>query len=221
MTGGMADAWGLGLFAGAGNALLLSGPLGLYDATSSDKKVLSFVAGSAWGLATAGLLAADAIRPTRAQVSVMSTIGLMGLASTLLSFAIIQPSNTGSDAFLTLTAAGLDAGLGIGAAFASKLDWSLSRARLVGLSAFLGGLAGGGTSILLFADNGSDNTARVAAGITLAGLWGGLALGSYLTRDMVPDLRLRTSAGTSAGPTALVSPTTIHGAPGVALVGSF
>jgi hypothetical protein len=218
MTGGMSDAWSLGLFAGAGNALLLAGPLGLYASTSNaDKKVLSFVAGSAWSVATVGLLAADAIRPTRAQVNVMSTIGVMGLGSTLLTLAIIQPSGLSGDAFLTITAGGLDAGLGVGAGFARQLDWSLSRARYVGLSAFLGALAGGGTSLLLFANNGGDNSARVAAGITLAGLWGGFALGGHLTRDMAPDLRFHPRADT----TALLVPTTIRGAPGLAVVGAF
>lgn len=35
MTGGMADSWGLGLFVGAANALLLSKPIGLWDADSN------------------------------------------------------------------------------------------------------------------------------------------------------------------------------------------
>jgi len=217
MTGGMADAWRLGLFAGVGNALLLSSPLGLFDATdNASEKVNLFVLGSGWGLATAGLLAADKIRPTRGQVTVVETFGLMGVSSTLLSLAIIQPDNIDGDSFLTVTAAGLDGGLAAGAIFGDKLDWSHSRARLVELSAFLGAVAGGGTSILLLADsNDSDNTARLAAGITLAGLWGGFALGAHLTRNMVPDYRFR------RGSTAMIAPTSIRNAPGLALTGTF
>jgi hypothetical protein len=152
-------------------------------------------------------------------VSVTSTIGLMGLASTLLSLAIVQPDDTDGNTFLAVTAGGLDAGLAVGAAFARNVDWSLSRARLVGLSAFLGGLAGVGTSLLLFADAGgdADNTARLAAGITLGGLWGGFALGAYLTREMAPDYRFRQRAGA----TPLVAPTMIRDAPGVAVAGMF
>ncbi len=104
--------------------------------------------------------------------------------------------------------------------FGEKIDWSHSRARLVQLSAFLGALAGGGTSILLLSDSGNDNTARAAAGITLAGLWGGFFLGRHLTRDMEPDYRFR------HGPQATIAPTVMRDtpgnmAPGLAVVGAF
>lgn len=218
MTGGMADAWSLGLAVGAGNALLMSGPLGLFEAdTNASEKVQTFVLGATWGAATAGLLLADQIQPTRAQVSVTGTFGMMGLASTLLSLAIVQPDDLDGDSFLTITAVGLDVGLGAGAAFASKLDWSLSRARYVSLAAFLGAFAGGGTSLLLFADSGDDNNGRLAAGITLAGLWGGFFVGRHLTRDMAPDYRFRRPLGA----TAMVAPTVIRDAPGAAVVGAF
>ena len=215
MTGGMADAWRLGLFAGVGNALLLSEPLGLFDGDNASEHVNLFVLGSGWGLATAGLLVADRIKPTRGQVTVVETFGLMGVTSTLLSLAVIQPDSIDGSGFLTVTAAGLDGGLAAGAIFGDKLTWSHSRARLVELSAFLGAVAGGGTSILLLADNGGDDTARLAAGITLAGLWGGFALGTHLTRDMKPDYRFR------QGPTAMIAPTSIRNAPGLALSGMF
>lgn len=218
MTGGMADAWSLGLAVGAGNALLLSGPFGLYDSTSNtSEKVQSFVLGASWGAATAGLLAADHYRPTRAQVSVMSTVGAMSIASTLLTLAMIQPGDLSGDSYLTITAVGLDAGLAAGAGFASTLDWSLSRARLVGLGALLGGLTGVGTSLLLFADSSGDNTARAAAGITLGGLWGGFLLGAYLTRDMAPDRRF----APHPGPTAQLAPTLVRDAPGLSVIGAF
>lgn len=217
MTGGMADAWGLGLFAGVGNALLLSGPLGLFEAESNaSEKVNTFTLVSGWGAATAALVVADRIRPTRGQVTVIETFGLMGVASTLLSLAAVQPDSLDDDGFLLMTAGGLDAGLAAGAIFGDRLDWSHSRSRLVQLSAFLGGLTGGGTSILLFADTDSDNSLRAAAGITLAGLWGGFALGAHLTRDMAPDYRFRRQ-----GPTAMIAPTSIRNAPGLAVTGSF
>ncbi len=219
MTGGMADAWRLGLGTGVLNAVLLSGPLGLYEAdTNASEKVNGFVLGAGWGLATVGLLAADKIRPTRGQVTVIENFGLMGVSSTLLSLALVQPNDLDGDAFQTITAVGLDAGLAAGAMFGDKLDWSHSRARLVELSAFLGALAGGGTSILLLADStgDSDNSARLAAGITLAGLWGGFALGAHLTRDMKPDYRFR-----KQGTSAMLAPTSIRNAPGLALTGMF
>jgi hypothetical protein len=217
MTAGMADAWGLGLFTGVANALLLSGPIGLFEAESNpSEKVNTLTLAAGWGGATAALLAADHLRPTRGQVTVIETFGLMGVASTLLTLAVAQPDNLDGDAFLTITAAGLDAGLVAGAMFGGKLDWSHARSRYVQLSAFLGGLAGGGTSVLLFADSGSDNTLRAAAGITLAGLWGGFALGAHLTREMAPDYRFRRQQ-----PTAMLAPTTIRDAPGLVLSGTF
>lgn len=218
MTGAMADSWGLGLTVGAANALLLSGPLGLFDSTSNtSEKIQTLTLGAAWGTATAGLLFADAYNPTRAQVGITGTIGMMGVASTLLGFAIIQPDDLDGDTFLTVTALGLDASLVAGGAFARRLDWSQSRARYVGLGALLGGLAGIGGSLLLFADDGGDNIARVAAGITLGGLWGGFALATHLTRDMAPDFRYRVKQGVQAN----VLPTRIKDAPGLAVVGAF
>lgn len=218
MTGGMADAWGLGMFVGAGNALLLSGPLGFYDSIeNSTEKVNTFTLASSWGLAGIALYAADRIRPTRGQVSVVQTFGLMGVSSTLLALAIAQPDDVSGDAFLGMTAAGLDIGIAAGMGFGNRLDWSHSRARYVQLGALLGGLAGAGTSILLLADSdGDNNTARAAAGITLGGLWGGFALATHLTRGMAPDYRFRRH-----GPTAMLAPTSIRNAPGLALSGMF
>lgn len=218
MTGAMADSWSLGLTVGAANALLLSSPVGLTDGNNVSEKIQTTTILSAWGVATAGLLFADHYRPTRAQVSVTGTFGMMGVATTLLSLAIIQPDNLTGDASLTLTAVGLNASLVAGGVFASKLDWSQSRARYVGLSALLGGLAGIGSSLLLFADAGGGNVARLAAGITLGGMWGGFALGTHLTRDMAPDYRFRIKPMTAQ---TTVAPTRINEAPGLAVVGAF
>lgn len=217
MTGGMADAWRVGMFAGAGNALLLAGPLGLYDTwTNRSEKINTFVTLSSWGLATAGLVAADALRPTRGQVTLIETFGIMGITSTTLAFWAAQPGLLGDNPSLGIITAGLDLGLGAGALFGSKLDWSHSRARYVQLGALLGALAGGGTSILIFNEDLDDHAFRITAGITLAGLWGGFALGTHLTRNMAPDYRFRRQ-----GTTAMLAPTRIRSAPGLALTGTF
>jgi len=219
MTGGMADSWTLGMGVGVGNALLLGSPLGLYEGENVDKKVTTTTLLAAWGTAGAGLLFADRYQPTRAQVSVTGTVGFMGVASTLVGLAIIQPDDISGNTFLTLTAVGLDASLVAGGVFASKLDWSLSRARYVGLGAMLGVLAGAGGSLLLLSDGGGgENSARLAAGLTLAGMWGGFALTTHLTRDMAPDYRFRVKP---QGPQLTIAPTRIKDATGLALVGSF
>src|SRR5260221_522201 len=78
---------------GPGTGLLLPEPLGFYRSpTNRSEKVQSFTLGAMWGTATAGLVLADQIRPTRAQVNVVETFGLMGVGSTLLSIVILQPS---------------------------------------------------------------------------------------------------------------------------------
>jgi hypothetical protein len=212
ITGGMAEAYSLGLFTGAANALLLSQPLGLF---SSSSDVLTFTLASSWGLATAGLIAADRIRPTRGQVNVVQTYGLMGIGSTWLTLAMAQPQSLSGDSFMTITALGLDGGLAVGAGFAAKLDWSNSRARLVQMAALLGVIAGAGTSFILLSDFGSDNTDRLAAAITLAGMWGGFVTGVYLTRDMEPDYRFRRASSVSLAPAPIP-----HGG-GLSVVGSF
>ncbi len=216
ITSGMADAYSFGLLAGATNSLLLAGPLGLYRADSNaSEKVQSFVLASSWGSATAALLLADQLRPTRGQVSVVETFGAMGIASTMLGFAIAQPDDLDGDTFLGVTAAGFDIGIGAGAVFANKLDWSHSRARYVNLGAFLGGLLGAGSSLVASGGNGDRSDARISAAVTLAGLWGGFALTSYLTRDMSPDYRFRTTHSTT------VAPTVVNHAPGLAISGAF
>jgi hypothetical protein len=229
MTGGMADAWTLGMLTGVTNALLLSQPLGLYrSGSNASEKVQALTLASSWGFATAGLVIADRIRPTRGQVAVMEMFGLMGIGSTSLTLAMIGPDKFDGDSFTTITALGLDGGLTVGAGFAAKLDWSNSRARLVQLSMLLGALAGGGASVILLSDSGSDNTTRLAAAITLASMWGGFALGVHLTSDMDPDYRFRRASRTAAAPrhgvaipSISLAPVAIQHGGGLSLVGSF
>jgi hypothetical protein len=218
MTGGMADSWALGLTVGAANSLLLSEPLGLWDGENAAKKVTTTTLLASWGTAAAGLAFADHYQPTRGQVGVTGTFGMMGVASTLLTLAIIQPDDIDGDSFLTITALGLDASLIAGGVFASKLDWSQSRARYVGLGAGLGALAGAGGSLLVIGEDGDEDSARMAAGLTLAGIWGGFALTTHLTRDMAPDYRFRVKP---AAPQMTIAPSVVKNAPGLAVLGSF
>ena len=213
ITGGMAESYSLGLGLGAANGLLLASPLG---AEGEDAFLSIGLAGAALGGTTA-LLLADRARPTRAQASFASTLSILGIATTGLGLAIVQPDDIGEDSVLLLLAGGLDAGAATGIALAPRLDWSKSRARLVGLSLFLGALAGVGGSAIFVGEPETDSDGRAYAAATLAGMWGGFGLGVHLTRDMQPDPRF----AREQAPTAHVIPTAVEGGMALSLAGTF
>ncbi len=216
ITEGMADSYTLGLTLGLGNGLLLTSPLGFTD-SSAEVQTFAFASLVAGG--TAGLLLGDSVRPTRGQVSFVNTTSILGVASTFLGLAIVQPNDLDPDTWLLLTAGGLDVGAGAGMAMAKDLDWSLARARLVGLGAFLGAFAGWATGALLTgASFDGDNDGRMWASTTLIGMWGGVGLTWHLTRNMRPDWRQSDKA---ARQPTIVTPTVIGTTPGMAVAGSF
>jgi hypothetical protein len=229
LTAPTSDAYTLGMMLGAGNALLLSGPLGLYDDDASRESVELFVLGGVAAGGTAGILLGQGLRPTRAQVSVTSTLSLLGIGSALLGFGILQPSDADEDAVLLTLTAGLDGGAAAGFLVAPRIDWSVSRARMVSLGTFLGALGGFATGVFLVgtpedddgADGSSDDDAilRGWSATTLAGMWGGFGLSWYLTRGMKPDARF---APPGPGPIGVqLLPAPLPGGGGIAVAGSF
>ena len=127
VTGGMADAYTLGLGLGVGNALLLAEPAG----ADSTKAFLSVgLGGMALGGGAALLLASQA-HPTRAQVNLTGTLSGLGITSVGLGLALANPSDIDSDTVLLLLDGGLDLGAAAGIGLAPHIDWSVSRARLV------------------------------------------------------------------------------------------
>jgi hypothetical protein len=193
---------------------LLAHPFG----ADETKALLTMGLGAAALGGAAGLLLADHARPTRAQTTFVATASVLGIATTGLGLAITLPDDISSDAILLLLTGGLDVGAGVGLGLASGLDWSKSRARLVSLSVFLGGLAGVGGSAILVGEPEDRAEIRAYAAATLAGMWGGFGLGVRLTRDMQPDERF---AAGSAAPAAQVVPAAIEGGAGVAIAGTF
>lgn len=188
--GGTAEAYSLGMLLGAGNGLLLANPLGAQTSEEWNVTVL----GSAALVMGAGLYYGQTAKPTRGQVSFAGTMATMGVATVGLGLVIIQPDIDDGDSVLIAMAGGLDAGAAAGLVLGRDLTWSPGRARLIWLSALLGGLLGGATGILLFGDGESDDgdtEARIAATLTLGGAWGGLLLGAHVTRNMKPDARFR------------------------------
>lgn len=191
--GGTAEAYSLGMLLGAGNGLLLANPLGAQTSEEWNVTVL----GSAALVMGAGLYYGQTAKPTRGQVSFAGTMATMGLATVGLGLVIIQPDIEDEDGVLLAMAGGLDAGAAAGLVLGRDLTWSPGRARLIWLSALLGGLLGGATGVLLFGDGESDDAnteGRIAASLTLGGAWGGLLLGAHVTRNMKPDARFRTTA---------------------------
>jgi hypothetical protein len=192
--GGTAEAYSLGMMLGAGNGLLLASPLGADSSEQWNTTILGGVAVTA----TAGFLYGQAVRPTRGQVSFAGTMATMGLVTTGLGLVVILPDMDADSVLLTM-AAGVDAGAAAGLYFGRDLTWSNGRARLVWLSALLGGMGGFAASVLLFGDedeagDDSDTKARMSAAIVIGGAWGGLFLGAHATRNMRPDSRFRVAA---------------------------
>src|SRR5690606_25129463 len=128
------------------------------------------VLGSAALVMGAGLYYGQTAKPTRGQVSFAGTMATMGLATVGLGLVIIQPDIDDGDSVLLAMAGGLDAGAAAGLVLGRDLTWSPGRARLIWLSALLGGLLGGATGILIFGDGESEDgatEARIAATLTL------------------------------------------------------
>lgn len=192
--GGTAEAYSLGMMLGAGNGLLLASPLGADSSEQWNTTILGGVAVTA----TAGFLYGQTFRPTRGQVSFAGTMATMGLVTTGLGLVVILPDMDADSVLLTM-AAGVDAGAAAGLYFGRDLTWSNGRARLVWLSALLGGMGGFAASVLLFGDedeaaDDGDTKARMSAAIVIGGAWGGLFLGAHATRNMKPDSRFRVAA---------------------------
>lgn len=215
ITGGMGDAFTLGLGLGLGNGLLLSIPL---DITSSEGVELMALGGMALG-AGIGITLADRVRPTRGQVGFVTTMSTLGVATTALGLAVVQPDDLDSDSFALLMLGGLDGGAALGLTFADRIDWSSSRARLVNLGLFLGGLGGWAVAALTTGANDlSDNDARLWAGSALGGMWAGFGLAAHFTRHMDPDPRFTKP---SALDNAVVTPTAMPGGGGLSISGSW
>lgn len=217
INGGTAEAYSLGMMVGAGNGLLLASPLGADTSEQWNTTILGGVALTAG----AGFLYGQTFKPTRGQVSFAGTMATMGLVTTGLGLIVILPDMEADSVLLTM-AGGLDAGAAAGLYFGRDLTWSNGRARLVWLSALLGGLGGFATSILLFGDednvdDDSDSEARMSAALTLGGAWGGLFLGMHATRKMRPDARYRVAAGSDR----VLTPIALPGGAGLGYAGRF
>src|SRR5262249_47768618 len=154
------------------------------------------------------------LEPTRGQISFAGTLGILGFASTGLALAIGQPNLDGDD-FLVAMAGGTDLGLVAGLVLGRDLDWSVSRGRIVPLGTPLGGPTGAAAGALIVGDHPNDNDARLLAATTLAGVWGGFALTTHLTRDMRKDRRYVNPSNVS------LAPLPVRAGGGVALVGNF
>ncbi len=218
ITASMGDAYTLGLGLGVGNGLLLAWPLGL---DSNHEHVETFALGAMAAGGAAGMLLADKVKPTQAQVNVTGTMAVLGIATTGLGLGILQPDSLDADSFLLIMAGGLDVGTAVGMSIAPKLDWSLSRARLAYLGAFLGALGGWAAAALATGAEGDEDTARVWSAATLGGMWAGFGLAAHFTRHMAPDKRFGAPAAKTARRDVMVTPTLVRDAPGFAISGLF
>lgn len=218
ITEPMADAYNLGLVLGVGNGLLLAFPLEL----GSSESVQTFVFGTMAVSGAAGMWLAHEVQPTRAQVAFTSVTSGLGIASTGLGLLIAQPDVDGSTIPLLL-AGGLDAGTALGISLAPRIDWSLSRARLTGLGAFLGALTGWGITALATGTDvdGGGTVARLWGAGTLVGMWGGFGLSALLTRGMTPDRGAGVADRGALDAPVMVAPASVPGGFGLSVGGRF
>jgi hypothetical protein len=214
ITTGEADAYTVGLLVGAGTGGLLFSPLGI----ENDNQAMSFVLGTMATGAATGLAIGRATRSTRAHATLSLTLAAAGVASAGLGLGAFGPDEMDEDTVLLAMAGGLDLGVVAGMIAASRIQWSYSRARLISLSTFLGGLTGLAVGAIAVGDPDARSDGRVISGASLAGLWAGFALSAHLTRGMSPDPRFQ--AGPTPPPLAVL-PLARANAAGVMLAGRF
>lgn len=190
LTDGMAASYGLGIGLGVANGLLLGPPLGVDDGDG----ILSLGLGGLALGATTGLVVGQHAEPTPAQVRVVGTLSVMGIATSGLGLVILEPRDLSDDGVLLTLAAGLDLGAAIGSGLAPRLDWSNARANLTSLSAFVGAVGGFGVAAIIGGEPDGGDEGRAFAAATLAGLWGGFTLGVITTSDMAPHPRFAAPA---------------------------
>ncbi len=209
------EAYSLGVIWGAASGGLLAAAFEFEDSATAQATVL---AGGIIGGFTS-LALSRTVLPTRGQVGVISTAMPVGFATAMLSTVFLQDSNLQFRSVALMWFGGLQAGTIAGVMLAPDLNWSASRARLTLLGGGLGGLVGWGVAALATGTSGDGNTtSKIWAGSAMAGLWGGIALGAWLTDDMAPDPNWRdpTPQGHS-----FVLPTRIGNSPGLAWSGTF
>jgi hypothetical protein len=118
-------------------------------------------------------------------MSFVGTLATLGFATAGLGLVVTAP-DIEADTVLITMAAGIDLGAAAGLVLGRDLTWSSGGPAWCGsapwsVASWAGRLAPGR------GDDGGSDFGRAAAGITLAGTWGGFALASHLTRDMRPD----------------------------------
>ena len=210
-------AYSSGIIWGLVNGGLISAAID-YDTTEAVQTtiLLSMAAGG-----TAGFLIGRRYDPTRAQVHATGAAGFLGLVTAAFSYMVVQPEEPGFRRVMLTHLLAYNAATALGAYAVKDIDWSLSRSRLVSLSGVLGAVAGWSLVTLVMGfDN--DNTVRAWGGSMLAGTWGGVAMGIWLTEGMAPDKRFSREPATEVSLTPTILPAAQgRTAPGLAVVGRF
>lgn len=155
-------------------------------AADGDEEV---VVGSALGAGLAGGVAAILLtrgrHPKQGDVEMVRSGGLWGFATGGLVAALVQPED--SRATFTLMGLGMNGGLAAGLALAQVYDLPRNRMLFIDTGALGGGLLGFAAAFLAIGSPDGDSDARILAGLALAGLYAGMAVAAYFTRDMQPD----------------------------------
>jgi hypothetical protein len=176
------QAWTIitGLDYGTYSGLLLAGAL---DQADEAKDIVGIALGTGLLGGTAATLAATGARPTAGDAEVVRSGGLWGFTSAGLLALVVQPDEPRTTVGMLL--AGMDGGLLGGALLAHEYSISRDRMLLGDAGALAGAVAGVGIGILAVGTP-SEGEGRGVALASLVGLYAGLGLSLYLTRNL-PD----------------------------------
>jgi hypothetical protein len=202
VDGGAARSTTLGLMAGVANAALLIEPIGW---TRPESILSILLVGSAVG-AGGGFIYGQTAELTSAQAVFVGNLATLGTATAALgAITGSQDEQFGTWESGTI-AIGLDAGLVAGALIAPHLDWSPRRSKVVfaatGVGALAGGMIAGLTTNTNDGSGSRDPNGNIVAACMTAGMWGGFALGVFMTRDSAPDMKHAKKAPPIAAPPA-------------------
>ena len=201
---GMPHGIAVGMYVGLGEAVLLTSyqrarARRVYeDSPTSNRWSVEEVSSVLWAGATLGGIAGGAISAslptTPGRVSYVGSLALWGgLLGGFASGALLPETSSRTEHAMLGAGLGYNLGLVGGLVSASSVLPSVTRVRLVDLSALAGGLAVGGSYLAL----ASDPDSRAAMALTGIGSAAGLAVGWFATRGMPKD-RSASSGGLSA-----------------------
>ncbi len=224
---GMPHGIAVGMYVGLGESVLITSyqrarARRVYEnAPDSNRWSVEEVSTVLWAGATLGGVAGGAISAslptTPGRVSYVGSLSLWGgLLGGFASGALLPETSSRTEHAMLGAGIGYNLGLVGGLVTASKVLPSVTRVRLVDLSALAGGLAVGGSYLAL----AGEPDGRAAMALTGAGSAVGLAIGWFATRGMPKDLTASSGSQNAAQISVQPTITPVNGGGMVGLAGT-